>query len=150
MSKKRVKNDLRVFAVIGDLGEGDELSLDQVLSWASFDHLRRFCNPAERAKRTAWDMVTKKVMLGEYGATTFGGMTIRVRPFEEADSWKISLGQDRPVRELRDGDVVTMLKAKCHAKDGAALWTVYGATTGGTLSVVGEKLVIAGIPGANT
>lgn len=150
MSKKRIKSDLRVFAVIGDLGEGDELSLDQVLTWPTFDHLRRFCNPAERAKRTAWDMVTKTVMLGEYGATVTGGMTIPVRAAEEADSWKVKLGHDRPLKELRDGDVVTLLKAECHSKDGAALWTVYGATTGGTLSISGEKLVIAGVPGANT
>lgn len=149
MSKRRVRGDLRVFGVARDVGPGDEIALHEVLTWATFGDLRKFADPKTRAARTPWDLMTKTVMLGEHGATVTGGMSMVIAD-EDADSWLVKLGQDRPLRELRDGAVITLLEVVWGGGDGAAVWKVFARPTGGTLSVSGDKLVIAGIPGANT
>lgn len=152
MSKKRVRGDLRVFAVVGDIGTGDEIALHEVLTWATFGDLRKFADPQTKFSRTPWDLMSKTVMLGEHGATITGGMSMDITEGDrdEVDSWLVKLGQDRQLRELRDGETISILDSVWEGGDGSAVWTVYGRATGGTLTVVGDKLVIAGVPGANT
>jgi hypothetical protein len=151
VSKRRVRGDLRVFGVARDLGEGDEIGLHEVLTWATFGDLRKYADPQTRATRTPWDLMTKTVMLGEHGATVSGGMSMTISTEGgESDFWLVKLGQDRPLRELRDGSVIALLDVAWGGGDGAAVWKVFGRPTGATLSVSGDKLVIAGVPGANT
>lgn len=151
VGKRRVRGDLRVFGVARDVGAGDEIALHEVLTWSTFGDLRKFADPQTRATRTPWDLMTKTVMLGEHGATVSGGMSMEVASDkDEADFWLVKLGQDRPLRELKDGAVITLLDVAWGGGDGAAVWKVFNRPTGGTLTVSGDKLVIAGIPGANT
>ena len=152
MSKKRVAGGLRVFGVVGNVGTGDEVALHEVLTWASFGDLRKFADPQTKFSRTPWDLMTKTVMLGEHGATVTGGMSMVIddKGQDDSDFWFVKLGQDRQLREIRDGEVITLLDSKWEGGDGSAVWKVFARRTGGTLMVSGDKLVVAGVPGANT
>lgn len=139
-----------MFAVVGDLGVGDELALHQVLTWPTFGDLRRYCDPVKAAGRSPWDLVSKTVQLGERGSTFTGSMSIPVASGDgEADSWLVQLGPDRALSELREGQTVTKLESSWQGSDMSSTWRVL-ARPAGTLTVSGDKLVVAGIPGANT
>jgi len=137
----------RVFVVVGDLVEGQNISIDQVLTWPTLGDLTEFCNRSRKSGPR--DGFIKKVVLGAQGSVVTGSMSV---PFttetERAHSWLVGLGDDRFVSAWRPGTVLTLLKQEWRYQEGAALWTVY-ATMRGRITVAESGAPdITGIAGA--
>lgn len=137
----------RVFVVAGDLVDGKDVGIDQVLTWPSLGDLSEFCDRSRRAGPR--EGYIKKVAIGQSGSVITGGMSIPYRTdAEQAESWLVKLGDDRFVSSPRPGDVFTLLEHQWQYTEGSAMWRLH-VTGSGRITVAEAGLpAVTGIEGA--
>lgn len=108
-----------MFAVLGDVAEGDEIELRQVLTWASVDLL-------EEQLGSGLPMMSKEVGLGEMGSSLHVGVRLQVGA---DDAWLVKLGNDRAVPKLQAQDRLTFLAATFEGSGNAKVWRLHPRPT---------------------
>lgn len=112
MSIKKTDRRARVFAVLGDLGKGDDVALHEVLTWAKLSDAEAFCG-----KDVAG--ISKRVIIAERGGSFEGAMSMTVG---ESGVWSVKLEHDRGVSPLKDGQVLSVLESDWTSIGRGGLW----------------------------
>jgi len=123
---KKANPAARIFAVAADLGEGDEVALHEVLTWPKQSDAEAFCKAAATG-------VSKQVVIAERGASFEGGMTMTIG---ERGVWPVKLENDRMVRPLKEGQVLSVLESDWVKIAKTSLWQIQA-------NVVGHIMVTA-------
>lgn len=117
---KRANRAARVFAVVGDLGQGEEVALHQVLTWPKLSEAEAFCGKDDAG-------ISKRVIIAERGGSFEGAMTMTVG---EAGVWPVKLETDRSVSPLRAGQVMSVLESDWTSVGPGGLWQLRANVVG--------------------
>lgn len=121
MVTRQASPSARIFAVKGKVGDGDEIALHEVLTWAKLSEAEAFC-----AGTAA--VVSSKIVVAEQGGSFEGGMTMvigRSRP------WKVRRENDRMVSPLKEGEVLSVLSSEWNTKDSKTrVWEIEARVVG--------------------